>query len=97
MDVALGAPFNIASYSLLTMMIAQVCDMVPDEFIHTVGDYHLYENQIEPMRQILTLQEYPLPRVIINPDVKSIYAFGLSDFELVGYQAHKAIKMQVAV
>lgn len=96
-DVFLGVPFNIASYALLTMMIAQVTGLVPHEFIHTFGDVHIYKNH---MKQVLTQLERdpkPLPKMFINPNVKSIDAFEYSDFQLVGYNPHPAIKAEVAV
>lgn len=96
-DVFLGVPFNIASYSLLTMMVAQVCDLQPGEFIHTFGDVHLYINHLEQARLQLTRQPYPLPQVKINPQVKSIFDFRYEDFELVNYQAHPHIKAEVSV
>ncbi len=96
-DVFLGVPFNIASYSLLTMMIAQVCDLQPGEFIHTFGDVHLYLNHIEQARLQLTRQPYPLPQMKINPLVKSIFDFKYEDFELINYQAHPHIKAEVSV
>lgn len=96
-DVFLGVPFNIASYSLLTMMVAQVCDLQPGEFIHTFGDVHLYLNHIEQARQQLMRQPYPLPQMKINPQVKSIFDFKYEDFELINYQAHPHIKAKVSV
>lgn len=96
-DVFLGVPFNIASYSLLTMMVAQVCDLQPGEFIHTFGDVHLYLNHIEQVRQQLMRQPYPLPQMKINPQVKSIFDFKYEDFELINYQAHPHIKAKVSV
>jgi len=96
-DVFLGVPFNIASYALLTMMIAQVCELQPGEFVHTFGDVHLYKNHIEQARTQLERAPYPLPTMRINPDVKDIFSFQFSDFELQNYQAHPHIKAQVAV
>jgi thymidylate synthase len=96
-DVFLGVPFNIASYALLTMMIAQVCDLQVGEFIHTFGDVHLYKNHVEQARTQLARTPYPLPTMRINPDVKDIFRFQYSDFELLNYQAHPHIKAQVAV
>lgn len=96
-DVFLGVPFNIASYALLTLMVAQVCDLQPGEFVHTFGDVHLYLNHVEQARLQLTRQPYPLPQMKLNPAVKSIFAFDYPDFELVGYQAHPHIKAEVAV
>jgi len=96
-DVFLGVPFNIASYALLTMMMAQVCDLDPGEFVHTLGDVHLYSNHFEQARLQLTRQPYPLPQMKINPDVKSIFEFQYEDFELRNYQYHPHIKAAVAV
>ena len=96
-DVFLGVPFNIASYSLLTMMVAQVCDLEPGEFVHTFGDLHLYNNHIEQAQLQLTRQPYPLPEMKINQDVRSIFDFQYEDFELVDYQAHPHIKAKVSV
>ena len=96
-DVFLGVPFNIASYALLTLMVAQVCDLQPGEFIHTFGDVHLYSNHIEQAKLQLTRQPYPLPQMLINPAVKDIFAFKFEDFELLNYQAHPHIKAEVSV
>lgn len=96
-DVFLGVPFNIASYSLLTMMIAQVCGYEVGEFIHTLGDAHLYLNHLEQVDTQLKRKPYPLPQMRINPDVKNIFDFKYEDFELVNYQAHPHIKASVAV
>ena len=96
-DIFLGLPFNIASYSLLTMMVAQVCDLEPGEFILTLGDAHLYSNHIEQARLQLTRRPLQLPRMLINPSVRSIFEFGYTDFELAGYEAHPHIKAEVAV
>jgi thymidylate synthase len=95
-DIFLGVPFNIASYALLTMMVAQVCDLEPGEFIHTLGDAHLYSNHVEQAREQLTREPFPLPRMRIAPG-KQIDEFELEDFELVGYQAHPSIKAPIAV
>ena len=96
-DIFLGVPFNIASYSLLTMMIAQVCNLEVGDFVHTLGDAHLYSNHLEQVN--LQLQRIPrqLPKMIINPNVKSIFDFQYSDFELIDYNPHPHIKAPVAV
>lgn len=96
-DVFLGVPFNIASYALLTMMIAQSCDMEPGEFIHSFGDVHLYNNHFEQALLQLSRTPFPLPLMKINPDVKDLFDFRFQDFELVNYQSHPAIKAPVAV
>ncbi|MEY3059665.1 MAG: hypothetical protein RL000_1017 [Bacteroidota bacterium] len=96
-DVFLGVPFNIASYALLTMMIAQVCDLELGDFVHTFGDVHLYNNHFEQAQLQLTRTPFPLPKMTINPDVKDIFGFTFEDFTLVGYQSHPAIKAPVAV
>lgn len=96
-DTFLGVPFNIASYALLTMMIAQVCDLEYGEFIHTLGDAHLYNNHIEQANLQLTRDFRPLPTMKINPDVKDIFAFKPEDFELINYDPHPHIKGIVAV
>ena len=96
-DTFLGVPFNIASYALLTMMIAQVCGLQPGEFIHTTGDTHLYLNHLEQADLQLSRTPRPLPVMKINPDVKSIFDFQYEDFELVGYDPWPAIKAPVAV
>jgi thymidylate synthase len=96
-DVFLGVPFNIASYALLTLMVAQVCDLLPGEFIHTFGDLHLYLNHIEQARLQLTRTPYPLPQMKINPSARDIFNFQYEDFELLNYQAHPHIKAEVSV
>ncbi len=96
-DIFLGVPFNIASYALLTMMIAQVCELAPGDFVHTLGDAHLYTNHLEQTDEQLSRKPYPLPVMKINPEVKSIFDFKFEDFELVGYEAHPHIKAAVAV
>ena len=96
-DVFLGVPFNIASYALLTLMIAQVCDLTPGDFVHTFGDVHLYKNHIEQAHLQLERVPYELPEMRLNPDIKDIFGFQYSDFELRNYQAHPHIKAPVAV
>jgi thymidylate synthase len=96
-DVFLGVPFNIASYALLTMMIAQVCDLEPGDFVHTFGDVHLYSNHLEQAKLQLTRDPRPLPTMKINPVVKDIFAFQYADFELLHYDPHPAIAGEVAV
>ena len=96
-DMFLGVPFNIASYALLTMMIAQVCGFEPGEFVHTLGDTHIYHNHFDQVREQLSRHPYPLPQMKINPFVKDINDFKFEDFELVGYQCHDTIKAKVAV
>jgi len=96
-DTFLGVPFNIASYALLTMMVAQVCDLQLGEFIHTLGDAHLYINHLEQAQLQLTRELRPLPQMNINPAVKDLFAFTIDDFELVNYDPHPHIKAAVAV
>jgi len=96
-DSFLGVPFNIASYALLTLMIAQVCDLEPGEFIHTFGDVHLYNNHLEQAKLQLSREPYPLPVMKLNPAVKDIFQFQFEDFTLENYQSHPAIKAPVAV
>jgi thymidylate synthase len=96
-DVFLGVPFNIASYALLTLMIAQVCGLAPGEFIHTFGDVHLYNNHLEQAKLQLTRKPFPSPTMRINPSVTNIFHFRFEDFGLENYQFHPAIKAQVAV
>jgi thymidylate synthase len=96
-DTFLGVPFNIASYALLTLMMAQVCDLQPGEFIHTFGDAHLYTNHIEQTKLQLSRECRPLPTMKINPDVKDLFAFKFEDFELENYAPHPHIKAAVAV
>lgn len=96
-DVFLGVPFNIASYALLTLMIAQVCDMDPGEFVHSFGDVHLYKNHFEQAQLQLTRKPFPLPQMKLNPEVKNIFDFKFEDFELSNYESHPSIKAPVAV
>jgi thymidylate synthase len=96
-DIFLGVPFNIASYALLTRMVAQVCDLQPGEFVHTFGDLHLYANHIEQAKLQLSREPRPLPQMKINPAVKDIHDFKFEDFELAGYDPHPAIKAPIAV
>lgn len=96
-DMFLGVPFNIASYALLTMMIAQVCHLELGEFIHTLGDTHIYHNHFEQVKEQLSHTPYPLPQMKINPQVQNINDFRYEDFELVNYQSYDTIKAKVAV
>ena len=96
-DVFLGVPFNIASYALLTMMVAQVCDLQPDEFVLTLGDVHLYSNHIDQAREQLTREPRPLPCMRINPGVRSIFNFEYEDLTLEAYDPHPHIKAPIAV
>ncbi len=96
-DVFLGVPFNIASYALLTMMMAQVCGLQYGEFIHTFGDVHLYSNHVEQAKLQLTRKPFPLPTMKINPDVKDLFDFKFEDFTLENYQSHPHIKAPVAI
>ena len=96
-DIFLGVPFNIASYALLTLMMAQVCGLQPGEFVHTLGDAHIYLNHMEQVKLQLTREPFPLPQMKINPEVKSIFDFRFEDFELTEYQAHPHIPGAVAV
>jgi thymidylate synthase len=96
-DIFLGVPFNIASYALLTMMMAQVTGLQPGEFVHTLGDAHLYLNHLDQADLQLSREPYPLPVMKINPEVKDIFGFKFEDFELVGYECHPHIKGAVAV
>lgn len=96
-DIFLGVPFNIASYALLTLMVAQVCELEPGEFVHTLGDAHLYLNHLEQADRQLTRDPLPGPRMTLNPDVRSLFEFRYEDFELSGYEAHPHIPAPVAV
>lgn len=96
-DIFLGVPFNIASYALLTMMVAQVCDLTPGDFVHTFGDAHLYLNHLEQVKLQLSREPYPMPTMKINPEIKDIFGFEFKDFELQNYQSHPAIKAPIAI
>ena len=96
-DIFLGVPFNIASYALLTMMMAQVCDLQPGDFVHTFGDAHLYSNHLEQTDEQLSREPFPLPTMRLNPDVKDLFAFTFDDFEVLDYRHHPHIKAPVAV
>lgn len=96
-DIFLGVPFNIASYALLTMMVAQVCDLELGEFVHTFGDAHIYSNHMEQVELQLSREPFPLPKMTLNPDIKNIFDFKFEDIELSGYEAHPHIKGKVAI
>jgi thymidylate synthase len=96
-DIFLGVPFNIASYALLTMMMAQVCGYQPGDFVHTFGDAHIYSNHYEQLELQLSRDIRPLPKMILNPEVKDIFSFKFEDFTLVDYNPHPHIKGEVAV
>ena len=96
-DTFLGVPFNIASYALLTLMVAQVCDLKPGDFVHTFGDVHLYNNHIEQAELQLTREPLPLPKMILNPAVTSIFDFTFEDFQVIDYNPHPHIKAAVSI
>ncbi|MFI3321725.1 MAG: thymidylate synthase [Rikenellaceae bacterium] len=96
-DIFLGVPFNIASYALLTMMMAQVCGLKAGEFVHTLGDAHIYMNHLEQTDLQLTREPFSLPKMVLNPDIKDIFDFKYEDFKLEGYQAHPTIKAPIAI
>ena len=96
-DLFLGVPFNIASYALLTLMVAQVCGLKPGTFVHTFGDLHLYSNHLEQAKLQLTREPRPLPKMILNPEIKNIHDFRYEDFRLEGYDPHPSIKAPIAV
>ena len=96
-DSFLGVPFNIASYALLTMMVAQVCGLQPGEFIHTFGDLHIYRDHLEQVQTLLAREPRPLPKMTLNPEIKEIDDFRYEDFHLEGYDPHPVIKAKVSV
>jgi len=96
-DLFLGVPFNIASYALLTLMVAQVCGLKPGDFVHSFGDLHLYSNHLEQAKLQLTREPRALPQMKVNPKVRNIHEFRYADFELVGYDPHPGIKAPIAV
>ena len=96
-DIFLGVPFNIASYALLTLMVARVTGLKPGEFIHTLGDAHIYLNHLDQVKLQLTREPFPLPRMIINPDIDNIFNFVFEDFQLINYQSHPNIKGEISI
>jgi thymidylate synthase len=96
-DIFLGVPFNIASYALLTLMAAQVCDLKPGDFVHTLGDAHLYKNHVQQAREQLERKPKPLPQMRLDPSVRDLFAFRYEHFRLEGYDPHPAIRAEVAV
>ncbi|MCB1632562.1 MAG: thymidylate synthase, partial [Pseudomonadales bacterium] len=96
-DVFLGVPFNIASYALLTLMVAQACDLAPGDFVHTFGDAHLYSNHLEQARLQLGREPLPLPQMVLDPGVRDLFGFRFEHFELRGYRSHPHIAAPVAV
>lgn len=96
-DIFLGVPFNIASYALLTMMVAQVTNLKPGDFVHTLGDAHLYVNHLEQAQEQISRKPFPLPKMILNPNIKDIFDFAYEDFKLVGYESHERIIAPIAV
>jgi thymidylate synthase len=96
-DMGLGVPFNIASYSLLTCMVAQVCGLKPGDFVHTIGDAHVYTNHVDALKEQVLRQPRAFPQIKINPDVKDIDGFQYSDFTIEGYNPDATIKMKMAV
>jgi thymidylate synthase len=96
-DMGLGVPFNIASYSLLTYMMAQVCNLKPGDFVHTIGDAHVYSNHVDALKEQLTRVPRPFPKITINPEVADIDGFKFDDFTIAGYNPYATIKMTMAV
>jgi thymidylate synthase len=96
-DMGLGVPFNIASYALLTRLLAHCCDLKPGDFVHSIGDAHVYLNHVEPLKQQLARTPYPFPKLRITCATKNVDEITFADLELVGYKCHKPIKMQMAV